>query len=115
MCDCGDGPETYRETRPVARREHTCCECRGVIRAGETYRSLWGVWEGEAHTYKTCLDCLNLEGWMRDDYDCFCPTFGNLHTDALDFVDESGEADLIAECRRRVADIRAKRRQTAAA
>ena len=39
MCDCGDTPETYRVSRPRAKREHKCCECGGTIRAGETYRS----------------------------------------------------------------------------
>lgn len=115
MCDCGDGPSTYRETRPTARKEHTCCECNGVIAAGETYRLLWGVWDGEAKTFKTCLDCLELHDWADGDTDCFCPTLGNLHTDALDFVRESGDDALIAEGERRVKEIRAKRRRLAAA
>lgn len=115
MCDCGDGPDVSRESRPTARREHSCCECRGVIRPGETYRLLWGVWEGEAKTFKTCADCLGLEDWMRDEHGCFCPHLSNLHTDALDFVVESGEPDLISECKRRVAEIKRNRRQQAAA
>lgn len=115
MCDCGDSPEVWRISRPTARREHSCCECRGLIRPGEAYRSFWGVWDGEAKTYKTCTSCISLDGWMRDGHDCFCPTFGNLHTDALDLVHESGEAALIAECKRRIAEIRAGRRRQAAA
>lgn len=111
MCDCGDGPSTYRETRPTARREHECCECRGVIKPGEVYRSLWGVWDGDAKTFKTCNDCLELQSWASDDADCFCPTLGNLHVDVLDFVHESGEPELIAEGERMVAAIRNNRRR----
>lgn len=115
MCDCGDGPSTYRQTRPRARKDHTCCECKGEIAAGETYRLLWGVWDGEAKTFKTCNDCLELHDWVEGDADCFCPSLGNLHADALDFVDESGDATLIAECKRRVAEIRNRRRRPVAA
>lgn len=115
MCDCGDGPTTYRETKPVARREHKCCECRGVINPGEPYHSLWGVWDGDAKTFKTCADCSDFAAVMRDEYDCFCPHFGNLHVDALDYVDESGDDALIAECKDRIAAIKSKRcRQVAA-
>lgn len=84
MCECGEMPETSRMTRPKAKRNHKCCECRGTIRAGEVYRSVWGVWDGTPQTYKTCDDCLELEDWCEGDGGELCTTFGNLHTDVLD-------------------------------
>jgi hypothetical protein len=105
MCDCGDGPSTYHESKPKARKPHKCCECGRMIQPGETYRNLWGVWDGEPKTFKTCEACLDLDGWARDQYDCFCPTFGNLRWQVLDMVHESGEPDLIAEGTRRVREI----------
>ena len=110
MCDCGDMPETYRLSRPRAKREHKCCECGGTIRAGETYRSFWGVWDGEAKTYKTCADCEDLHAWCEDDGGELCTTFGNLHTDVLDYMHECGDRDREAEAKRRVREIRAARR-----
>jgi hypothetical protein len=105
MCDCGDGPETYRETRPRARKPHKCCECGRTIQPGEIYRLLWGVWEGRPETYKTCSACQDLDAWAHDQSDCFCPTLGDLRQHVIDMVHESGEADIIAEGERRVKEI----------
>jgi len=105
MCDCGDGPETYRESRPKAKKQHKCCECGRAIQPGETYRHLWGVWDGDPKTFKTCDDCLGLEDWARDQMDCFCPRFGDLRQEVLDMVHDSGEQDVIAEGTRRVREI----------
>lgn len=115
MCECGEMPSTFRETRPKARRDHKCCECGGMIRAGEVYRSVWGVWDSEQRTYRTCVDCLGLHDWAESDGGELCTTFGNLHVDVLDFMHESGEAALEAEATRRVKDIREKRRERVAA
>ena len=56
MSDC-ERPETLRETTPVARKVHTCCECGGAIQQGEKYHNTWGVWDGEQYTFKTCAEC----------------------------------------------------------
>lgn len=115
MCDCGDGPTVHREKTRIARRKHTCCECRGVINPGESYHFLWGVWDGEAKTFKTCSECIHFAAVMRDENDCFCPHLGNLHVDALDYVSESGDNALIAECKARIAEIKLNRRRLTAA
>ena len=54
MCEM---PTVYECDRPKARKEHTCCECRGKISIGETYHKHHGIWDGEADTYKVCDDC----------------------------------------------------------
>lgn len=114
MCDCGDGPSTYRETRPKARKSHKCCECGRMIQPGETYRHLWGVWEGEAKTFKTCDACQDLDAWARDQSDCFCPNIGRLRQGVIDMVHDSGDDDLIAEGTRRVREIERAARIAAA-
>jgi hypothetical protein len=85
-----------------------------VIHSGEAYHSLWGVWDGEAKTFKTCADCSYFAAEMRDEYDCFCPHLGNLFVDAIDYVSDSGDDALIAECRSRIAAIKSKRRRQVA-
>lgn len=59
--DC-ETPLCHTETRPKARKEHTCCECRGIIMPGETYQVVSGVWSGGAGParFKTCWDCMDL-------------------------------------------------------
>lgn len=69
-CDCSDiyageyGPDCIRETYPVARKPHQCCECRETIQKGEKYEYVRGCWEGSFETYKTCMTCVNI----RDAY-----------------------------------------------
>ncbi len=41
----------------MAHKDHKCCECRGTIKKGEQYHRNFGIWDGEAETFKVCLDC----------------------------------------------------------
>lgn len=50
-------PDVYRESKPIARKVHKCDECRCVIPKGQRYFYIWGVWDGEAQTYKNHLAC----------------------------------------------------------
>lgn len=50
-----DMPSVYRCDLRKARSQHTCCECRGTIRKGETYNYHHGIWSGEAQAYKVCF------------------------------------------------------------
>lgn len=66
---CFDGlerPRLYRETRRTARKAHACCECRLPIRPGEAYLECFGVWDGDAATYRTCATCEWLRGRIAD-------------------------------------------------
>lgn len=40
-----------------ARKEHKCCECEDIIRVGERYNYLTGVFEGKLEIWKTCEFC----------------------------------------------------------
>lgn len=73
-------PKCYSIKNPKARKEHRCCECRGIISAGEKYHVFSGVWDFAA-TYKTCEDCEALRSAIiadtkeTEDY----PAFGELY------------------------------------
>lgn len=65
ICDSGwdaDGPSVFNERRFIARKNHACCECGGVIRPGERYERTDGCWDGRWETYKTCGICLRIRG-----------------------------------------------------
>lgn len=116
MCGCDyDGPSVSWETRPKAKKQHRCCECRGWIEPGEVYWRVRGVWDGEAQTFSMCTDCEDIKAWASEGTDCFCWSFGSVLTDALDFMHESGDAALIAEAKARVKAVRQKRREKIAA
>ena len=53
-------PSAFNETWRTARKEHRCCECRSTIRAGERYRYVSGVWDGQGRSFKQCADCAEL-------------------------------------------------------
>jgi hypothetical protein len=116
MCSCdGDGPSVMWDSRPKAKKRHRCSECRGWIEPGEVYWRVRGVWDGEPSTFAMCSDCDALLSWAGDGADCFCWSFGQTHSDVLDFMYDSGDAALIAEADARVTAIRKKRRDPVAA
>ena len=112
MCECDYvRPDVYERTRPVARKLHRCDECAGQILPGEVYRRDFGVWDGEARTYKTCLDCDQFHGWaVEQNGDDICYGFGNMIHDVGDCLDEMGDRTVMAEMRMRWSEVRRKRR-----
>ena len=70
-CDCSvdidEAAKVYHIEKPIARKEHKCCECNEPIIKGQKYEKITALWDGHWETYKTCQPCLN----MRDDY---CPS-----------------------------------------
>jgi len=63
-CDCSvdvdECAEFYCESFPKAKKEHICCECRGIIPKGSSYEKVTGKWNGEISTYKTCIPCTRI-------------------------------------------------------
>jgi len=55
--DVDDYVTPISDTKPTARKEHTCCECGRIIRIGERYRLEKNVFDGSFDTFKTCVDC----------------------------------------------------------
>lgn len=56
MCDC-EPVDFQSNTRPKARREYRCAECRCTIKAGERYNCFSWVHEGRWWTERLCLRC----------------------------------------------------------
>lgn len=83
-------PDFYTIENPKARKDHKCCECRGVIQKGEQYQNYSGHWNDSGFaTFKTCSDCEKL----RDDLSTgsstgYWPAFGELTSDCADTGDE---------------------------
>lgn len=103
MCEY---PEYARRVQRRARKTHRCCECRGQIDRGEKYTYVFGVWSGDAMTFKTCSDCNQL----RFEYDVAHSSPGQLE-EVMPFEElgawlyESDETEML----RRFRDIQVKR------
>ena len=67
MCSVDDCPPwlVYNETRPTARKPHSCGECGRVIVAGEMYLRIQGRVEGTWLAYKVCRHCTAVSRFMR--------------------------------------------------
>lgn len=80
-CDWDHEPaDPYSESEPRARKEHTCCECRGIITPGEHYQLAKGKWDGDWQSYRTCAFCVA----VRTDHCGGCWTFTTLWEDLLE-------------------------------
>lgn len=55
-------PDVIEERVVRARVAHRCCECWKEIARGDEYELTKGKWDGDWHTFKTCLWCV---GWRR--------------------------------------------------
>ena len=103
MCSCDyDPPSVFSKVLPTAKKQHRCEECGGAIDPGQIYERVFGVWDGYASTFKTCMHCVELREFMETISDCFCPTYGNLVQEALDEIQESGDIRLLFPVGRRV-------------
>jgi len=79
----------------VAAKEHTCCECQGVIAKGTKYDRDSGAQDGQGFSYKTCLPCSEAREWLdkqlrqmnalNDDEGI---EFGALHSDLAELASE---------------------------
>lgn len=56
-CDIDDYCMLLKQTRPKARKEHKCTECKRVIKQGESYLYEVTLYDGDLDTWKTCSDC----------------------------------------------------------
>jgi hypothetical protein len=60
-----DPPTFYDEKEVTARKLHKCCECHRPITPGTRYQKASGKWDGDFHSYYTCLDCWNIREGLR--------------------------------------------------
>lgn len=90
-CYCDYDPPEWLSTRNVkaARKPHRCDECGVPIKAGEPYEYVHGKWDGYCSTFHTCMLCAELRQWALISVPCFCWSYGNLHDDVGDMVQET--------------------------
>lgn len=84
MCSCDfdyDPPSVFNDKDVKARKPHQCSECHRVIAAGETYRRIFGVWDGDARSYTWCSHCCAGQSVYAALDDCHCYVFGGLWDD----------------------------------
>lgn len=81
--------------QPTARKEHRCGECGKLINKGEKYELYRGVWEGEIHCEKTCLDCVTLREafYTKGGY-----MFGNIKDAVREHVLYELHGDVSSDC-----------------
>ena len=63
---CDFRPEFYHQFIHKARKMYECCECHSKITPGQKYEKIYGKWDGEIMSFRTCLTCVKI----RQDY---CP------------------------------------------
>jgi len=51
---------TLKESQPVARKEHQCDWCGGIIHKGEKYYYSFNIWEGYPCVWESHLSCMEI-------------------------------------------------------
>ena len=120
-CYCDYDPATvptvHRVSLQKARKPHVCIECGAIIRAGDEYEYMFGIWDGYKSTGHTCLLCRELREWAIISVPCFCWYYGDLHQDVWDMVDEVKHdvRGFVFEWGRRMIRIRRQKKERLAA
>jgi hypothetical protein len=95
-------PRVYARDKRTARKEHTCCECRGVIKPREAYNYHHGIWD-EPEQYKVCCECDDLRAEI--DSEILDPEEGTAFGQLYESVFESHDVATI----KRFLDIKRRR------
>lgn len=101
MCDSdATMASVYTETRPRARKEHRCVECRLPIPVGVRYVRTWGIWDGEASSYAQHIECRELLEFISERY---CGgetwTYGSLREEVSEYTDDGNYYGEALACR----------------
>ena len=80
FCDYDSMPSVFRwQQINRAKKKHFCCECGTAIHPGEAHGYGFGVWSGDASSFRQHRDCEAACVYVRDkmrDGECLC--FGEL-------------------------------------
>lgn len=92
-CDVDECCTLLSSTRPLARKEHKCYECKRVINKGEKYLREVTLFDGIVETWKTCVDCESLRSnfFSRGYY------FGDIIYMLREHINDSG-GDVSEKC-----------------
>lgn len=56
--------ETLKETNPIARKEHKCMYCNGIINKGQRYNRQTIAFDGSVYDWICHEECLELSGLL---------------------------------------------------
>lgn len=77
-CEVDEAYDHIAESRPRARRRHTCGECEGAIEPSQHYLRHVGFMRGQRPTlHLICLACEPPFEWVRRN--CGCWLYGDLY------------------------------------
>ncbi len=79
MIDNCDRPEFCCTSMVKARKPHKCGDCRRVIQPGEQYERVFGKWDGQTDSHKTCTHCVEASKWLTRE--CGGYVFGGIRED----------------------------------
>ena len=82
MIDNCDRAEFIHALMHKARKTHRCGECFRDISAGEQYESVFGKWEGDFSSHKTCVHCCAARKWLERE--CNGYVYGGIKEDIQD-------------------------------
>jgi hypothetical protein len=82
-----DRVEMISESRPKARKEHICSECRRTIQKGESYTVEVYHFDGDFTTHKTCRHCMVVRDWLARE--CGGWLFGGVAEDIQEHVEHN--------------------------
>lgn len=95
MCavDGADGRcEVWQVSEHKARKDHKCSECARTIGAGEKYRNIFSVFQGDVSTAKVCAHCTVAENWLSEECGGFL-LYG-VHEDMREHAQEYRRLDI---------------------
>lgn len=90
--DCGcdyDPPSFFSCSSPRARKANQCEECGGLIRVGEQYERVSGMWDGHISVFCTCERCYEIRVWLTNNLPCFCWAHGGMFEYAQESIREA--------------------------
>ena len=96
-CSCvysggdNDYTEAYVAHNRKARKDHRCYECGELIKRGEIYEEVTGIWDGRPDRFRTCRACLS----VREALFCKSWCHGGIWEDLYNHIDYcAGKIDL---------------------
>ena len=87
---CDSLPAFYAWTNPVARKQHSCCECAAPILKGEKHFRAHGKWDYGIESFRQHLACCEACMLLRDEFnDGECIGFGMLQETFAELISDN--------------------------
>lgn len=77
------GPDFIKSRVQVAKKEYDCLECGALIKSGERYEYVFGSWDSNTSTHRTCLDCVSLRDTFFNSW-----AYGEVLGDLIEYLDD---------------------------